>query len=91
MVFITAEVYKNAEVDVITVKNKDYFWVNMKDVQNNLGIKNMTQHIKGELCGKLETKEVTEEQKNRYVRTEYQITKIKRDSKKEKFVKYKVN
>ena len=42
MVFITADAYKNAGVDVITIKNKDHFWVQMKDVQTNLGIKNIT-------------------------------------------------
>ena len=39
MVFITAEAYKNAGVDVITIKNKYHFWVKMKNVQINLGIK----------------------------------------------------
>ena len=39
MVFVTAEDYKNAGVHIITIKNKDYFWVKMKDVQDGLGIK----------------------------------------------------
>ena len=38
MVFITAEAYKNARVDVIK-DNENYFWVKMKDVQDGLGIK----------------------------------------------------
>ena len=38
MVFITAEDYKNGKVRIIIVKNRDYFWVKMKDVQNGLGI-----------------------------------------------------
>ena len=35
MVFITAEAYKDAGVHIITVKNKDLFWVKMTDVQKN--------------------------------------------------------
>ena len=39
MVFITAETYKSAGVHTIIVKNKDYFWVKMKGVENGLGLK----------------------------------------------------
>ena len=33
-------------VRTIAVKNKDYFWVKMKDIQDNLKVKNVPQ-----LCG----------------------------------------
>ena len=36
MSFITADSYANAGVRTITVKNKDYFWVKMKDIQDKL-------------------------------------------------------
>ena len=40
MVFITADTYKNAEVDVIKDNEiNDFFWVKMKDVQDGLGLK----------------------------------------------------
>ena len=42
MVFITVENYLNAQVHTITVKNKDFFWVKMKNVQNGLGLKMYT-------------------------------------------------
>ena len=48
MAVITVEAYQNARVHTITVKNKDLFWVKMKDVQDRLGIKNITQHVKDE-------------------------------------------
>ena len=32
MAIITVETYQNARVHNITVKNKDFFWVEMKDV-----------------------------------------------------------
>ena len=68
MVFITAEVYKNAEVHTITVKNKDYFWVKMKDIQDGLGIKNMSDRIRQKMCGNFETKKLTKEQKRQHKR-----------------------
>ena len=40
MVFITAEAYKNAGVDVIK-DNKNYFLVKLKYLQDALGIKNI--------------------------------------------------
>ena len=87
MVVITVEAYQNAQVHTITVKNKYFFWVKMKNVQDKLGIKNITQHVKDELRGKFETNNLTKEQKQQYVRSEYQITKVETDNKKEKFVK----
>ena len=44
MVFITVELYKNARVDVIKV-NEIYFWAKMKDVQDGLGIKNISDRL----------------------------------------------
>ena len=41
MVVITVEAYQNARVHTITVKNRDFFWVKMKDLQDVLGVKNM--------------------------------------------------
>ena len=42
MVVITVEAYKNAGVDIITVENEEYFWVKIIDVQNRLGVKNIS-------------------------------------------------
>ena len=39
MVVITGEAFENAGVDIITVKNKQLFWVKTNDVQNELGLK----------------------------------------------------
>ena len=36
----------------------------MKDVQNGLGIKNMCDSLKKQMCGIFESKNITEEQKN---------------------------
>ena len=65
MVFIAAEVYKNAGVDLIPDnETNNYFWVKMKDVENGLCIKNMPYYIRHKMCGIFGTKNLTEEQKN---------------------------
>ena len=75
MVFITVEAYQSAQVHTITVKNKCFFWVKMKDVQDGLGVKNMPQFIRHEMCGIFETNDLTKEQKNKYIKTEKEISK----------------
>ena len=75
MFVITVEAYQNARVHTITVRNKDFFWVKMKNVQGRLGIKNINDLIRREICGRFGTKNLTEKQKMEYIRSEYQITK----------------
>ena len=84
---MTVENYQNARVHTITVKNKDLFRVKMKDVQDGLGVKSISDLLTKEMQGKFDTKELTEEQKNIYKETEYQITKIETDSKRDKFAR----
>ena len=79
MVVITVQAYKNAEVHTITVKNKKLFWVKMCDVQKGLGIKNIYDLARKEVCGIFETKNFTEKQKRKYIRTEKEISKILTD------------
>ena len=67
MVFITAESYKNAGVHVIK-DNNNYFWVKMEDVQNGLGLKNMSDRLENTMKGIFESKSLTKEQKKQYVR-----------------------
>ena len=51
MVVITVQVYKNARVHMITVKNKELFWEKIKDVQDGLGVKNICDLLRKEICG----------------------------------------
>ena len=80
MVVITVEAYQNTRVHTITVKNKDFFWVKMKDVQDRLGIKNISDILRKEICGRFGTKDLTVKQKMKYIRSEYQITRNFKDS-----------
>ena len=42
MVDISVKNYKNAVVHTVTVGNRQLFWVKMNDVQDGLGVKNMS-------------------------------------------------
>ena len=66
MVLITADNYVDAGVNTITVKKK-LFWVKMIDVQNGLGLKNISDLLRKEMYGIFETKTITEEQKKKYI------------------------
>ena len=87
---ITVEAYQNAQVHTITAQNKEFFEVKMKDVQDKLGIKNITQHVKDELRSKFETNKLAKEKKQQYLRSEYQIMKVETNNKKDKVVKNKL-
>ena len=84
MVAITVEAYQNARVHTITVKNKDK---KMIDVQNKLGVKPTSNLLPKEMQGKFGTKNLTEDQKRMYKKTEYEITKNSKESKRDKFAK----
>ena len=87
MVVITIESYKNGEVHTITVKNKELFWVKLIDVQNGLGIKNMSDLVRRKICGIFEKNDLTENEKNKYIRSEYEITKKPIDNKENKYAR----
>ena len=39
MVVITPEKCRKANIDVVTIKSSDLFWIKMNDVQQGLGVK----------------------------------------------------
>ena len=62
----------------------------MKDAQDRLGIKNISDILRKETCGRFGTKDLTERQKVKYIRSEYQITKNFKDSDLYKYAKNKL-
>ena len=80
MVVITVQAY-------VEVGNKKLFCVKMIDVQKRLGLKNMSDLVKKEICGIFETKNPTKEQKKKYGRTESEITKKSADDFKYKYAR----
>ena len=73
MVIITVEAYKNAKVNTITVKNKELFWIKMIDVQNGLGVKNISNLVREEIQHIYETEHPTNKQIKKYKRSEAEI------------------
>ena len=60
MAFITAEAYKNAGVCAIKDnETNDYFWVKMKDIENGLDLKNVSDILTKQMQGIFETKKLT--------------------------------
>ena len=64
MYLISAEGYKNPKVDFLTIKTISEIWVNMKDVGNGIGVKNISDLVLKEIYGIRETKSWLFENKN---------------------------
>ena len=60
MVAITVQTYVEARVYTIKVENKKLFLLKMIDVQKGLGLKNMPDLVRKEICCIFEIKSPTE-------------------------------
>ena len=75
MYLISAEGYKNANVEFLTIKATSEIWVNMKDVGSGIGVKNIFDLVLKEIYGICEKKNPTKKQVNEYKMTKKQIYK----------------
>ena len=75
MYLISAEGYKNAKVDFLTITTTSEIWVRMKDVGSGMGVKNISDLVLKEIYGICETKNPTKKQVNEYKMTKRQIYK----------------
>ena len=67
MYLISAEGYKNANVEFLTIKTTCDIWISMKDVRSGMGIKNVSDLVLKENYGICETKNPTKiQQVNEY-------------------------
>ena len=66
MVVITIENCTNAKVHTITVGNRKLFWTKMIDIENGLGLKNISDIVRKEIHDIFETNNPTEEQVKEY-------------------------
>ena len=66
MYLISAEGYKNANVQFLTRKATSEIWVNVKGVGSGMGVKNISDLVLKETYGICETKNPTKEQFNEY-------------------------
>ena len=76
MYLISAEGYKNANVEFLTIKPTSEIWVSMKDVRSGVGVKNISDLDLKEIYGICETKNSTKEQFNEYKMTKREIYKF---------------
>ena len=56
MYLISAEGYKKAGVLILIIKKTGKIWASMRNVQDGLGVKNMSDLILKEICSIYETK-----------------------------------
>ena len=57
MYLVSAEGYKNAKVDFLTITTTSEIWVNMEDVGSAMGVKNISNIALTEIYGICETKD----------------------------------
>ena len=69
MYLISAEGYKNANVQFLTIKKTSEIWVSTKDVGSGMGVKNIFDLVLKEIYGICETKNPSKEQVNEYIMT----------------------
>ena len=65
----SAETYADAKVHTITMGKRRLFWVRINDVQDGLGIKNISDLVRKEIHGIFETKSPTKDQIRKYKRS----------------------
>ena len=75
MYLISAEGYKNANFEFLTIKITNEIWVSMKDVGSGIGVKNVSDLVLKEIYGICETKNHSKEQVNECKMTKKQIYK----------------
>ena len=75
MYLISAEGYKNANVEFLTIKTTSEICVNIKDVGSGIGVKNISDLVVEEIYGICETKNSTKKQVDEYKMTKREIYK----------------
>ena len=75
MYLISAEGYKNAKVDFLTIITTSEIWVNMKDVGSGMDVKNISDLVFKKMYGICETQNSTKQQVNEYKMTKREICK----------------
>ena len=84
---ITIEDYENSKVHTVQVKNNKQSWVRMFDVQQGLGLKNMSDLVRKEIMGIRGTNMLTTKQTRKYKRSLKEITKEPMDNSKYMYVR----
>ena len=70
---ISVEKYSNAKVHTIIVGNKELFWVRLCDVQEGLGVTNMSVLVRKYIHGNFETKNPAKDQIRKHKRRKKEL------------------
>ena len=73
MYLISSEEYKNAGVCILIIKKANKIWASLENVQDGLGVKNMSDLVLKEIYGIYETKILVKDQIKKYKMTEREI------------------
>ena len=73
MYLISSEGYKNAGVCILIIKKANKIWASLENVQDGLGVKNMSDLVLKEIYGIYETKILVKDQIKKYKMTEREI------------------
>ena len=73
MYLISAEEYKNANVEFLTIKTTSEIWVSMKDVGSGIGVKSISDLVLKEIHGICNTKNPTKGKVDEYKLTKREI------------------
>ena len=75
MNLISAEGYINAKVHFLKIEETDEFWIKIKDVGDELGVKNISDLVLKEMYGVYGEKKLTKQEIKCYKMTEKEIFK----------------
>ena len=73
MYLISAEGHKDAGVHILIIRKTGKIWVSMENVQNGLGVKNISDLVLKEIYGIYKTENLTNKQIQKYKMTEREI------------------
>ena len=71
MYLISAEGYKKADVLILIIKKTGKIWASMKNVQDGLGVKNMSDLILKEICSIYETKNFSKLKNTKWLKEKF--------------------
>ena len=75
MNLISANGYKNANVNFLKIRKTDELWISIKDVGNGLGVKNISDVVLKEIYSIYEKRKLTKEEIKCYKMTEREVFK----------------
>ena len=84
---ISVQDYLNAGVKTVRVKDENFFWVKMLDVQKKLGVKNMSGSKRHEIISILGVRKRCDKDFKKYKRSLQEITNNMKDNCKDKYVR----